>query len=295
MACPGRRHDRRREPRTETIGGAPGYTRARGEGLGSALRSLACLPHRHTCPTHDLDLRPCTFLRIGRSACHGPTRRTPRRSGLTGLRGRPVLVTGAASGIGESTCERLAAEGALVALVDRDATRLDTVATALGGRGARVLALPADVSREDDVRTAVERAVATFGRRGGVVTCAGVFDQRDRLPVAEVSLDTFTGTVAINLTGTFLAVKYALPHLARAGGAVVTIASTAGLRGHGFGSGYTASKGGVISLTRLVAFQYGGQRVRANCICPGSTDTPMTAPAYRDPERLAQATRGIPL
>jgi len=191
---------------------------------------------------------------------------------MTGLRGRPVLVTGAASGIGERTCERLAAEGALVALVDRDAARLDAVAGALAGDGARVLALPADVSREEDVRAAVERAAATLGGLGGIVTCAGVFDQRDRLPVAEVTLDTFAGVLAINLTGTFLAVKYALPHLARAGGAVVTIASTAGLRGHGFGSGYTASKGGVIALTRLIAFQYGAQRVRANCICPGAID-----------------------
>src|SRR5262249_21324734 len=217
------------------------------------------------------------------------------RSGVRGLGGRPVLVTGAASGIGESTCERLAAEGALVALVDRDATRLDTIATALGGRGARVLAPPPHLSPGGDLRTGPQPAVAPSGGVGVCFRCAGVFDQRDRLPVAEVSLDTFVGTVAINLTGTFLAVKYALPHLARAGGAVVTIASTAGLRGHGFGSGYTASKGGVISLTRLVAFQYGAQRVRANCICPGSTDTPMPAPAYRDPERLAQATRGIPL
>ena len=75
----------------------------------------------------------------------------------------------------------------------------------------------------------------------------------------------------------------------------MTIASTAGLRGHGFGSGYTASKGGVIALTRLIAFQYGEQGVRANCLCPGLTATPMTGGAYDDPARMKQVTRGIPL
>jgi NAD(P)-dependent dehydrogenase (short-subunit alcohol dehydrogenase family) len=120
--------------------------------------------------------------------------------------------------------------------------------------------------------------------------------------VADVSLETFNHTLSINLTGTFLFVKYSLPHLLQAPpcasgvrGAIVTIASTAGLRGHGFGSGYTASKGGVVALTRLIAFQYGEQGIRANCVCPGLTRTPMTGGAYDDPSRMKQVTRGIPM
>jgi NAD(P)-dependent dehydrogenase (short-subunit alcohol dehydrogenase family) len=214
---------------------------------------------------------------------------------MTGLAGRPILVTGAASGIGEATCERLAAEGARIALVDRDAERLEAVAARLAGRGARALALPADVSHEAEVRAAVEGAVATLGGLRGVVTSAGIFRPGDMQRFADVDLETFERTLAVNLTGTFLVVKHALPHLVREGGAIVTIASTAGLRGHGYGAGYTASKGGVIALTRLLAFQYGEARVRANCICPGATDTPMTGGVWRLPERVAQLKKTVPL
>ena len=211
---------------------------------------------------------------------------------MTGLAGRVVLVTGAASGIGRATCERLVAEGAKVALVDRDRPLLGEVAR---GLGSATLALPADVSREDQVRAAVERAASELGELRGVVTSAGIFRPGDMQPLADVDLETFTHTLAVNLTGTFLVLKYALPHLTAAGGAIVTIASTAALRGHGFGSGYTASKGGVVALTRLVAFQYGDRNVRANCICPGATDTPMTGGVYHLPDRRKAIQRAVPL
>jgi len=217
------------------------------------------------------------------------------------MSGRTVLVTGAASGIGQAVCERLAAEGAVLALVDRDQERLAGVAEALGGNGTRHIAIAADVSRENDVRGAIERAVAALGGLRGVVTCAGIFEPSDLGPAADVDLDTFARVLAVNLTGTFLVAKYALPHLmhaaAEAGGSssIATIGSTAGLRGHGHGAGYTASKGGVISLTRLLAFQYGDKGVRTNCICPGFTDTPMTGGSGRDPVMLRALRRGIPL
>jgi NAD(P)-dependent dehydrogenase (short-subunit alcohol dehydrogenase family) len=214
---------------------------------------------------------------------------------VTGLAGRPVLVTGAASGIGRAACERLVAEGAKVALVDRDRTLLDEVARALAAQGGVALPLPADVSREEEVRAAVARAAAELDGLRGVVTSAGIFRPGDMQRLADVDLETFTHTLAVNLTGTFLVLKYALPHLTTAGGAVVTIASTAALRGHGFGSGYTASKGGVVALTRLLAFQYGDRQVRANCICPGATDTPMTGGVFREGETAERTKRGIPL
>ncbi len=214
---------------------------------------------------------------------------------MTGLGGRPILVTGAASGIGRATCERLVAEGARVALVDRDGALLDEVARGLGAKGGVVLPLLTDVSHEDQVRAAVERAAGEFGGLRGVVTCAGIFRPGDMRHLADVDLETFTHTLAVNLTGTFLVLKYALPHLTTAGGAVVTIASTAALRGHGFGSGYTASKGGVVALTRLLAFQYGDRKVRANCVCPGATDTPMTGGVYHLPDRQKAIARAVPL
>src|SRR5262249_1284861 len=161
--------------------------------------------------------------------------------------------------------------------------------------GARAISIVADVAREADVRDAVARAVEELGGLGGLVTAAGIFDPAERRPVAEVEVATFVRTLAVNLTGTFLVVKYALPHLAARGGAIVTIASTGALRAQGFGAGYTASKGGVVALTRLVAAQYAGQGVRANCVCPGLTETGMTEQVLRDPEYRARVSRAIPL
>ncbi len=214
---------------------------------------------------------------------------------MTGLEGRHVLVTGAASGIGEATCARLVEEGAAVTLVDRDADRLAAVSDVLGRAGGRLLAITADVGDEAAVRDAVARAVERLGRLCGVVTSAGIFDPGDMQPLAGVELATFERTLRVNLIGTFLVAKHALPHLVDGGGAIVTIASTAALRGHGFGSGYTASKGGVVALTRLLAEQYGRQGVRANCICPGATDTPMTGGSFREGELAERTRRGIPL
>jgi NAD(P)-dependent dehydrogenase (short-subunit alcohol dehydrogenase family) len=101
--------------------------------------------------------------------------------------------------------------------------------------------------------------------------------------------------LAVNLGGTFSTIKHAIPQLVDGGGAIVTIASTAALRGHGFGAGYTASKGGVDALTRLLAVQYGERGVRANCVCPGGVDTPMTGGAFSTPEAVERARRSIPL
>jgi len=210
------------------------------------------------------------------------------------LAGRSVLVTGAASGMGRATTERLVAEGANVTAVDRDEPGLDETVK-LADAGDRVIGHAADVSREEDVVAAVHAAVDAFDGLAGVVTCAGIFHPGDLKPAADVTLDDFLHVIGVNLAGTFLAIKYALPHLVGAGGSIVTIASTAALRGHGFGSGYTASKGGVDALTRLVATQYGKQGIRANCICPGGIDTPMTAGRFLSPEATEIFEKRVPL
>lgn len=214
---------------------------------------------------------------------------------MTGLAGRHVLVTGAASGIGEAAAIRLAREGAVVALVDRNEALLESVRASLAASGARVAAFAIDVGDEAAVVAAITGAVTALGALRGVVTSAGIFDPGDMQPLAGVELATFERTLRVNLVGTFLFAKHALPHLMANGGAIVTIASTAGIRGHGFGSGYTASKGGVVALTRLLAEQYGPHGVRANCICPGATDTPMTGGVFREGETAERTKRGIPL
>ena len=130
---------------------------------------------------------------------------------------------------------------------------------------------------------------ADLGRVAGVVTAAGIFHGPDLRLAHEVSVDDFMVVLGVNLIGTFAVIKHALPHLMDGGGAIVTIASTAAIRGHGQGAGYTASKGGVTRCTRLLAVQYGPHGVRVNCICPGGVDTPMTRRRVRRRRRHKSA------
>jgi NAD(P)-dependent dehydrogenase (short-subunit alcohol dehydrogenase family) len=209
--------------------------------------------------------------------------------------GRVVLVTGAGSGIGRATALRLTSEGAAVGALDRDPEGALHTAREAGSVGGRCIPLTADVGVESDVERAMMLVSRNLGPLSGLVSCAGIFHPGDGQPAADVDLESFLAVVNVNLVGTFLAVKYSLPHLVERKGALVTIASTAAVRGHGVGSGYTASKGGVDAFTRLVAVQYGPKGVRANCICPGSVDTPMTAGVHTTPEAIERAKERIPL
>jgi len=208
---------------------------------------------------------------------------------------RSVLVTGGASGIGRATALLLARDGTAVTVVDRAADAADDTAREITSAGGSAIAASADVGNESDVADAIRSAVDAFGGLDGAVTSAGVFHGGDLKPLGEVELDDFLFVLQVNLAGTFLAIKHAVPHLVERRGAVVTVASTAALKGHGYGSGYTASKGGVAALTRLAAVQYGPEGVRVNCICPGGVDTPMTAGTWRTPEAQERIRRIVPL
>jgi NAD(P)-dependent dehydrogenase (short-subunit alcohol dehydrogenase family) len=212
------------------------------------------------------------------------------------LDGHAVLVTGAASGIGRATALRIAAEGGAVAALDRAADGVTETVGDVTSAGGKAVALVADVRSDDEVGAAVAGTVEALGALTGVVTCAGIFHPGDLRALADVTLDDFLHVLRVNLAGTFLAVKHALPHVTGSGGgAVVTIASTAALRGHGYGSGYTAAKGGVVALTRLLAVQYGPQGIRANCICPGGVDTPMSLGTWNTPDAVERTRQRVPL
>lgn len=203
-----------------------------------------------------------------------------------------VVVTGGGSGIGRATAVRLARSGDAVAVVDRDAENAEDTVSITGGSGR---AYPCDVA-DDDAVAAVASAVASdLGRITGVVTAAGIFHGPDLQPAHLVSVDDFVHVLRVNLVGTFSMIKHALPQLVEGGGAIVTIASTAAIRGHGFGAGYTASKGGVDAMTRLLAVQYGPHGVRANCVCPGGVDTPMTNGVFNTPDAIERARTRIPV
>lgn len=206
-----------------------------------------------------------------------------------------VLISGGGSGIGRATAERAARDGAAVAVIDRAADHAAETARLVTDAGGRAVAYACDVGDDDAVAETVARAGRELGRITGVVTAAGIFHGPDLQPAHLVSVDDFVHVLRVNLVGTFAVVKHALPMLIDGGGAIVTIASTAAIRGHGFGAGYTASKGGVDALTRLLAVQYGAHAVRANCICPGGVDTPMTGGTFATEAAIARAKTRVPL
>jgi NAD(P)-dependent dehydrogenase (short-subunit alcohol dehydrogenase family) len=191
-----------------------------------------------------------------------------------------VLITGAASGIGRACALRLAEEGARLALCDLQADALEAVAKEAREHGAEVDTRRLDVADETQVRAGVGAALDRFGRLDVACNVAGIlrFDHTHELALAD-----WSKLLAVNLTGTFLVCREALPHLLATRGNIVNIASTAGLRGHPWTAAYSASKGGVIALTSGIAVEYAKQGVRANAICPGSIETPITQ-AFRIPD-----------
>ncbi|GAB2770554.1 glucose 1-dehydrogenase [Terrabacter koreensis] len=198
------------------------------------------------------------------------------------LDGRVALVTGAASGIGKATAQRLAEEGAAVLLTDVNEALGATTVEELRATGARVDFLRHDVTSEEDWAAAVAKAVDEFGSLDILVNNAGL---GDLLPIEETSLADWERTVAIDQTGVFLGMKTAAPHLkASAHGAVVNISSIFGTSG-GFGTSpaYHAAKGAVRTLTKNVALHWATEGVRVNSIHPGFIDTPILDPTRGTP------------
>lgn len=185
------------------------------------------------------------------------------------LAGRKILITGGASGIGRATCELFAREGAAVAVLDRDVSRIDSGC-----------AIAVDVTDADSVTRAMQQAAQALDGLDGLVNAAGVFFNKGLM---ETTPEIWNTTLAVNLTGTFLCVQAAVPFLRRAGQAtIVNIASGVGLLPTGGGStAYVASKGGVIAMTRALAAEL-APAIRVNAICPGAVETPMTDGTLRD-------------
>ena len=188
------------------------------------------------------------------------------------LRGRRALVTGAASGIGLAAAQRLLADGAKVVISDVRREALDEAQRLLA---SKLEATACDVGDEESVANLVDRAVKALGGLDIVVTSAGIVRSGS---THTLSLADWDALLRINLTGTFLVLKHAIPHLLVAGGgSIVTIGSVGSVVAAGRTSGYDASKGGVLQLTRAVAVEYSGQGIRANCVLPGVVATGLVA------------------
>jgi NAD(P)-dependent dehydrogenase (short-subunit alcohol dehydrogenase family) len=200
-----------------------------------------------------------------------------------------VLITGAASGIGEATARAFAAQGDAVVLGDADEVNLRRVAESIAGD---VLAVPADVRDEEATRALVTAAVERHGGLDVVCTIAGVFVGPER-PLEETGDDVVDRLLDVNVKGVIRVLRAALPHV-NDGGALILTSSISGLVAHPGGAAYAASKTAQLGLARSLAAELSARRIRVNAICPGTIDTPMAHTAHT-PEQLDGFARDNPL
>jgi NAD(P)-dependent dehydrogenase (short-subunit alcohol dehydrogenase family) len=200
-----------------------------------------------------------------------------------------VLVTGSTHGIGRQMVTTLAAEGAQVIITGRSEDAGRNVEDSITAAGGDAMYVRMDITREADVQAAVDAAVARYGRLTALVNNAAWVQGRWEVegPVTEIELEDWERIVKVNLTGTFLASKYAIRQIVRCGGgSVVNVASTAALQGRAGIDGYTASKGAIVALTRSMAAYYSRYDVRVNCLVVGFVDTgePAIKTMLEDPQ-----------
>lgn len=212
------------------------------------------------------------------------------------LRGKVALITGAASGIGRTAANLFAAEGAKVVIADVTARTGEEAAQEIRSTGGEAAFIRADVSRAADVEAMVRFTVERFGGLHVLYNNAGIFHAEDAGTV-ETAEEVWDRVVDINLKGVWLGCKYGLPALLRSGGgSIINVASFVALMGAATPQiAYTASKGGVLAMTREIAVEYARKGIRANALCPGPIETPMLAELLSDPQRRARRLVHIPI
>jgi len=214
------------------------------------------------------------------------------------LNGQVAVITGGASGIGRATAELYLALGARVAVFDRNGDLLARAREDLGAGGGDVLALEIDVADEGTVSDAFDAVASRWSGVDILVNGAGIVM---RNPTIDQPLADWQRVIDVNLTGVFLVARHAARSMIRRGsGAIVNVASVGGLQAGITGrqypnAAYRASKGGVINLTRAMAVEWAGQRIRVNGVAPGYVATPLTEKIGSDPERLAAVRSLTPL
>jgi len=208
------------------------------------------------------------------------------------LQDRVAVITGAGSGIGLATARRMAAEGAVIVAVDIDETAGQKVAAETGGTF-----VAADVSREDDVQRLFDGVVAQHGRVDIAFNNAGISPPEDD-SILTTGLDAWRRVQEINLTSVYLCCKYVLPHMQRAGrGSIINTASFVAVLGAATSQiSYTASKGGVLAMSRELGVQFAREGIRVNALCPGPVNTPLLRELFaKDPERAARRLVHVPM
>jgi NAD(P)-dependent dehydrogenase (short-subunit alcohol dehydrogenase family) len=208
------------------------------------------------------------------------------------LQDRVAVITGAGSGIGLATARRMAAEGAVVVAVDIDETAGAKVAAETGGTF-----VAADVSLEEDVQRLFDGVVAQHGRVDIAFNNAGISPPEDD-SILTTGLDAWRRVQEINLTSVYLCCKHVLPHMQRAGrGSIINTASFVAVLGAATSQiSYTASKGGVLAMSRELGVQFAREGIRVNALCPGPVNTPLLRELFaKDPERAARRLVHVPM
>jgi NAD(P)-dependent dehydrogenase (short-subunit alcohol dehydrogenase family) len=190
-----------------------------------------------------------------------------------------ALVTGAGSGLGRGAAERFAEEGAAVACADRDLAAAESTAASIVASGGRAVPIEVDVSDESSVEKMIAAMVEELGGLDVTYANAGINIVGS---AADVSLEDWSRVIAVNLTGVFTTAKHSIRQLLAqgSGGSIINQASIAALRGSKAGAAYAAAKGGVISMSRQMAVDYGHASIRVNAICPGTVPTPLMESTY---------------
>lgn len=195
---------------------------------------------------------------------------------MTRFNDRIVLITGAASGIGKASAERIANEGGTVVCVDRQEQAVGEVADAIVQSGGKATAMVCDITDQAAVNTTVANTVEQYGKLNALCNIAGALRFDNTL---EVTMEDFEQIMRVNCFGTFMMCQAAIPHLLETKGFIVNMASTAALGAHAWTAAYSSSKGAVLALTKCLAVEYHLKGLNCNAICPAGVETPMVAAA----------------
>jgi NAD(P)-dependent dehydrogenase (short-subunit alcohol dehydrogenase family) len=211
------------------------------------------------------------------------------------LNNKVALITGAGSGIGRESALLFAREGAEIMVCDLNVAGGEETVGLITTAGGKAAFVKADVSKADQVAAAIAITEQTYGKLNVLFNNAGIFADADGSPV-DTEEAIWDLTININLKGVFLGCKYGIPALQRAGGgSIINTASFVAIVGAATSQiAYTASKGGVLSMTREIATEYARQNIRANALCPGPVETPLLAELLSDPARRQRRLVHIP-